>query len=105
MKLWCLPLACLLAGPAAAADNCEALRADIEARIRAAGVASLSVTIVDANAQTAGKIVGGCDLGRRKIVYEQHNAPATGTALPPARTPVLTECRDGSAPVDGRCKR
>ena len=101
MKLWCLTLACLLAGPAAAADNCEALRADIEARIRAAGVSSLSVTILDADAAAAGQIVGGCDLGRKKIVYERHDAQA----LPRPVTPVLTECRDGSMPVDGRCKK
>lgn len=101
MKFWCLPLVCLLAGPVAAAENCEALRADIESRIRAAGVSSLSVTIVDADAPAAGQIVGGCDLGRKKIIYER----LAGPALPRPATPVLTECRDGSTPVDGRCKK
>lgn len=107
MKLWCIPLAGLLAvtvaGPALAADNCEALRADIEARIRAAGVAQPSVTVVAADAAAPGRPVGSCDLGRKKIVYLPQDAPAT--TIPSPSTPVLTECRDGSTPVDGRCAR
>lgn len=102
MKLWCIPLACLLAGPALAADNCEALRADIEARIRAAGVAQPSVTVVALDAPAPGRTVGSCDMGRKKIVYLPLDTPATA---PAAATPVLTECRDGSTPVDGRCPR
>jgi hypothetical protein len=105
MKLCSIPLAGLLAtalaGPAMAADNCEALRADIEARIRAAGVVQPSVTVVAVDAAAPGRTVGSCDLGRKKIVYLAQDTPAT--AIPRPTTPVLTECRDGSTPVDGRC--
>lgn len=99
MNNWPLLLAGLLAGSAHAADNCEALRADIEARIRAAGVTHLSVTVLDNEQSAPGKVVGTCDLGRKKIVYEQTQPPQGST------TPMLTECRDGSTPTDGRCSR
>lgn len=100
MHLWLIPVAWLLAGSASAQDPCEALRAQIEARIRETGVAHFSVTTLDAGQTTAGRVVGTCAMGKRKIAYVQHEAPAAG-ALP--RATMLTECRDGSSPLDGRC--
>ncbi|MFT3718049.1 DUF1161 domain-containing protein [Pseudorhodoferax sp.] len=100
MKPWWIPLAWLLAGSnALAQDNCEALRGDIEARIRAAGVAGFSVTVLDAAQPADGRVVGNCAMGRKKIVYARHVAPPA-----PAAAPMLTECRDGSTPLDGRCR-
>ncbi|KQP14260.1 DUF1161 domain-containing protein [Pseudorhodoferax sp. Leaf267] len=101
MKLWFIPLAGLLAGTAFAQDNCEALRTQIEGRIREAGLAQFSVTVLEADQSTAGRIVGTCAMGKKKIAYVQQEG-AAGAAPRPS---VLTECRDGSTPVDGRCKK
>ncbi len=97
-----IPLLCLLAatlGSAHATDNCEAIRGAIEARIRAGGIANPVVTVVDAAQNAPGRVVGSCAMGSRKIVYLQ------GDAAPRSSAPILTECRDGSTPVDGRCPR
>lgn len=51
--------------------TCDALRSQIEARIRAAGVTQFLVTAVDADAVVPGQVVGTCDRGRKKIVYLQ----------------------------------
>jgi hypothetical protein len=81
------------------ADNCEALRTQIEQKILAAGVASFSLSVVDAAASAPGRTVGSCAKGTRRIVYDNHGA--TGTVTPR----VITECSDGSAPADGVCRR
>lgn len=110
------------AAPATAAGvDCEALRAQIEATIRARGVAAFTLTIVEAAAQAPGREVGTCERGTRKIVYAQGagmpttGAPVTAPVTAPASAasaarrppprPVITECRDGSTPADGVCRR
>lgn len=100
--------AALLAGSAGAAGNCEALRAEIEAKISAAGVTRFSVRTLEADAAAGGKVVGSCDLGSKKIVYETQADPASGAPSPAARSrnpSILTECRDGSVSVGGDCSR
>ena len=102
---WLLPIACAFAvAAAAAAEPCETLRAQIEARIAAAGVTRFSVTTVDAAAVAAGQVVGSCELGSKKIVYQRE--PGTGAA--PARPrgePMLTECKNATVSVGGDCPR
>ena len=95
----------------ASAGTCEALRAQIETRIRAAGVAVFTLEVVDAGHTAAGKVVGTCDQGAKKIVYAQGqsaNRPPSVAAKPPA-TPrsdaILTECKDGSVSVGGDCRK
>ena len=121
-RCWLLPLICL-AG-AAHADNCEPIRAKIEAQIRDAGVARFSVTVVPKDRPVAGEVVGSCGNGQQKIVYTRGVGadvpaiPAPPTAQPgpvssppqvrPVRRPtpeteILTECRDGSVSRDGSC--
>jgi hypothetical protein len=109
----------LLASASAAqaqAGNCEALMAQIDAKIRAGGVTQFILTTVDARAEAGGRVVGTCDLGTKKIVYEPgptHGAvsatrPAQQPAPLPARQrnePMLTECRDGSVNMGGDCRR
>jgi len=98
--------------PAAhAATGCEQLRSEVEGKIAAGGVTRFSVTVVDANAPvTSGKVVGSCELGSKKLVYETTPAaPGTPTAgAPAARAPgserILTECRDGTVSMGGACK-
>jgi hypothetical protein len=128
----CFPL---LACGASYADNCEDIRGQIEAKIKSAGVASYSVTVVDAAVTAPGKVVGACAKGAKKIMYAQQakpvaavtTAPAATVTARPAATPaqvvpaasaakpkpaakppsdgVLTECKDGSVSVGGDCKK
>jgi Protein of unknown function (DUF1161) len=103
------------------ADNCDALREQIEGKIKAAGVASFAVVVVDSAASAPGKIVGTCAKGGKKIMYTQQSA-APGSAMPAtvssalsaskpllpatkAADAILTECKDGSVSVGGSCKK
>jgi len=105
-----------LASSNAAAVTCEELREKISAKINAAGVESFSVTIVDMDAKTDGKVVGTCARGAKKLVYRQ--SPRTGESSTPSGAshnggskprphsePILTECKDGSVSVGGNCKQ
>ena len=74
-----LALACTISY----ANNCNDLKAQIESKIKAAGVASFTVTVVDSAANAAGKVVGSCDRGAKKIMYVQSTAAGTvGSAAP-----------------------
>ena len=106
---WTVVALGMAAGSAYAADNCETLRAGIEAKIAASGVTRFTVTTVDAQAPAAGQVVGTCDLGNKKIVYQREGAPASGDAAAPRpsarNAPMLTECKDGSVSVGGDCSK
>ncbi|MBX9611939.1 MAG: DUF1161 domain-containing protein [Burkholderiales bacterium] len=107
------------AGAAGATASCEALQAQIEAKIRAAGVAQFTLTTVDAGARAVGKVVGTCALGARKIMYVAGPSaapmatPSAAASTPRARAApsrpgteaILTECRDGSVSMGGDCKK
>ncbi|MFP8776933.1 DUF1161 domain-containing protein [Hydrogenophaga sp. RWCD_12] len=99
-----------LAQGAWAADICEPLREQIEAQIAATGKSGFAVIVADVDADVAGKVVGTCAKGARKLVYVQAAASGSGTvasakAARPAMTAqaprpkgplVITECRDGT---------
>ena len=98
----------LLFGSAAsyASNNCESIRTQIDAKVRAAGVADFALSVVEASARVSGKVVGTCDLGTKKIVY----SPSSVSVPPrpkgsPAQEPIPTECKDGSVTVGGDCKK
>lgn len=103
----------LLAGLAAAADNCEEIRSQIETKIRSAGVANPSVSVLQSDARHDGKVVGTCDAGRKKIVYQRLDAAAPAPSASPAQPGtgkprgggVITECKDGSVVRGGDCKK
>ncbi len=110
-------VALLLAGSAGSAATCESISAQIDAKIRAAGVQHYTLTTIDADAKANGKVVGSCDLGTKKIVYALDDVPAR-TPAPGAssgRTPapaksgkeiMLTECKDGYVvSAGGDCKK
>jgi Protein of unknown function (DUF1161) len=102
------------------AQTCDALKEQVEARIRASGVVNFSVAAVAASAAASGQVVGTCGRGSMKLVYQrgatQPVAPssASSSASAPAKakpkpkgTPdeaILTECNDGSMSVGGTCK-
>lgn len=107
-------LSLLLACSSAAAATCESLRRDIEAKIARAGVAEFSVTAVEAGASAPGKVVGTCDQGKMKIMYERLtiaegvSRPGPGkpaTPLKRSNEGMITECKDGSVVRGGDCKQ
>lgn len=109
-----------LAGGSAQAQalDCETLRGQIAAKLQTAGVVRYGLAIVDAAAPADGKVVGHCEAGRKKIVHLKDAVNVTrdvhvsappagdGTSAPAGRRAprVITECRDGSTPTDGRCR-
>ena len=107
-------LVLLATSTAGHAESCEDLKASIDAKIRAAGVSSFSLAIVDAAASAPGRTVGTCGLGKQRIVYTaaagsaaavQPAAPsasATSARAPdrPRHGAVITECKDGSVRPD-----
>lgn len=102
----------LLQASPCSALTCDELRADVETRIRAAGVSAFTVSIVDATATSAGRVVGTCDRGAKKLLYTQTTPTQSGTAPRnlPARAEkkadtIITECKDGSEPVRGECRK
>ena len=110
MKPMFLLAAALACSGARAASNCDSIREQIDARIRAAGVSRFTLTVVDADSAAAGRNVGSCERGSRKILYVQEGkseaAPAASAAKPPPRRDgVLTECKDGSVSVGGDCRK
>jgi len=50
---------------------CEELKGEIDAKIKKNGVAKFTLDIVDAGAQSDGKVVGTCEGGAKKILYKQ----------------------------------
>lgn len=74
MKLLPLLLLTVASGYAHAAKPCDELKKDIAAKIDAAGVKQYSLEIVDTdkvgNAGKA-KVVGACDGGTKRIVYQR----------------------------------
>jgi hypothetical protein len=107
--------ALLVTCTAGRAEPCEALKAQIDSKIRAAGVSSFTLSVLDVGAASSAKVVGSCERGSKKIVYAQAPAGAAAvvTGLPerakakaaPRDAPMLTECRDGSMSVGGACKK
>ncbi len=68
-------LASLMATSAlAAVKPCKALKAEIEAKIQAQGVPSYTLEIVpNAEVTDQNMVVGSCDGGTRKIIYQKND--------------------------------
>ncbi|KWT64111.1 MULTISPECIES: DUF1161 domain-containing protein [unclassified Variovorax] len=112
----CLAAVALAFAGAAHAVGCEELAAQIDAKIRASGVSEFTLTTVDAAADAGGRVVGTCELGTKKIVYERGGTHGAVSATRPAQQPapaparsrdeqMLTECRDGTVRMGGDCRR
>lgn len=100
-------LAALAALPAlaAAASNCDTIRAQIEAKLHAGGLSSFTLEVMDTDAPSRGKVLGSCERGTKKIVQVGAAVAAASSAPRPAREPILTECKDGRVLVGGDCRR
>ena len=62
----------LVSGPALAQrKDCEELKGEIEAKIKKNGVDKFTLDVLEADAQSDGKVVGTCDGGSKKIVYKR----------------------------------
>jgi len=100
-----LPALLLLAGAASRANsNCDTIRAQIEAKVRASGVTDFSLQVVAADAKIAGKVVGSCDLGTRRIVYAAGTSGAGPASAAGGDARILTECKDGTVTY-GDCRK
>ncbi len=115
----------LLAASACQASNCDAIRDSIDAKIRAAGVSRFTLSIVDVGTAAAGRNVGSCERGSKKIMYVQGGTPAAATSVasvaseasaastasagkpPQRRGPdgVITECKNGAVAPGGSCPK
>ncbi|MGE5130213.1 MAG: DUF1161 domain-containing protein [Sphingomonadaceae bacterium] len=61
----------LAAAPALARKDCNELKAEIDAKIKANGVQTYTLEIVPKDQEADGKVVGTCDGGTKKIVYKR----------------------------------
>lgn len=116
LKRLLIALAATAAASASHANNCEPIRAQIDAKYRAGGIQNFSLTIVDAAASAPGKVVGSCGNGSKRILFATPGQPGTPAAPPPAapppvtaprsagEKPILTECKDGTVSY-GNCKK
>ncbi|HXE22325.1 MAG TPA: DUF1161 domain-containing protein [Rhodoferax sp.] len=101
----------LLASSAGGATTCDAIRTQIDAKIRAAGVQHYTLATVDAGANAEGEVVGTCDLGTRKIMYLKGNgAPGQSAAAGAPQAPadhdgMVTECKNGYVLTGGNCRK
>lgn len=72
MKFVILLLAAMLtATPALARKSCEELKSELEAKIRAKGVTTFTLTILPKAEPTELRAVGNCEGGTKKIVYKR----------------------------------
>ncbi len=64
----------LAAAPSFAADGpkaCEELKAEIAKKLEAKGVQSYTLEIVEQSKEAEGKVVGTCEGGTKKIMYQR----------------------------------
>lgn len=70
-RLVVLAALALATGSALAKKDCNELKSEIDAKIRANGVQTYTLEIVPMDQETVGKVVGTCDGGTKKIVYKR----------------------------------
>ena len=88
-----LMLATALCGASSHADNCEPIAQQIEARMRAGGLPTPRLIVVDKGTATTGRVLGSCASGNKQIL--QVAGPAAPDRPSPATDNIPTECKDG----------
>lgn len=67
-------LALAAAGAVAAPKDCAELKAEIEVKIQAQGVVAYTLEVVPAaEAKDPGMVVGSCDNGTQRIIYQKND--------------------------------
>lgn len=66
----------LAAMPALAGKSCEELKTEIAQKIQGKGVKAFTLDVVGKDEEKPGKVVGTCEGGAKKIVYQRGAAPA-----------------------------
>ena len=70
-KLMMVAVLLMMASPAFALKDCRELKSEIDAKIQANGVKNYSLEIVPNADVKDGKVVGSCDGGTKKIIYQR----------------------------------
>src|SRR6266699_421135 len=65
--------------PAQTAKSCEELKDEITKKLDAKGVKGYTLDIVAKDKDAEGKVVGTCDGGTKKILYNRPSDPGEGT--------------------------
>jgi len=68
--LFVLALLMLVSSPAMARKDCNELKSEIEAKIKARGVKSFTLEVVAGDVKD-GKVVGSCEGGTKQIIYKR----------------------------------
>ena len=68
--------------PAQGPKACEELKTEIAAKLDAKGVKGYTLDIVAKDKDTEGKVVGTCDGGTKKIIYNRTPAAAPAKETP-----------------------
>jgi len=66
---------------AALARDCNEVKAEIDAKIKAKGVTSYALQVVKGPEVKEGQIVGNCDAGAKRIVYFKLGEPSASKTL------------------------
>lgn len=89
-----VPLIVVAIPVAALAKDCSEVKADIDSKMKAKGVANYVLQIMSAPDVKEGQIVGSCDAGARRIVYLKgpvhKNAPEANFAVEKQAQPLST---------------
>ena len=88
-----LMLATALICTSSHSDNCEPIAQQIEARMRAGGLPTPRLIVVDKGTASAGRVMGSCANGSKQIL--QVAGPASNDRPSPASDNIPTECKDG----------
>ena len=72
---------------AALARDCNEVKAEIDAKIKAKGVTNYALQIVNGPDVKEGRIVGNCDIGAKRIVYIQLGEPSASKIQATEKSP------------------
>lgn len=70
-KVMMVAVLLMMASPAFALKDCGELKSEIDAKIQANGAKNYSLEIVPNADVKDGKVVGSCDGGTKKIIYQR----------------------------------